>query len=176
MNNNLLDIWELNSLWSLLSSINGGDKLCIRGNSVTIEKSTPTLGIRRTYYGDKREDVFPFIRNLLHFTQVHFNENNHIKYGVESFKINIISGLMGLLNLRETYKNDVSFLTNFKSIMEQISKLYEYFPNDVPNDESDDINRPEYSSNISEYMLLLEVRKKIFNNTPAFGPIKSPII
>jgi hypothetical protein len=162
MNNNLLDIWELNSLWSLLSSINGGDKLCIRGSSVTIEKNTPTLSIRRTYYGDKREDVYPFIRNLLHFTQVHFRDNTHLKYGVESFKINIISGLMGLLNLRETYKNDIRFLTNFKSIMEQISKLYEYFPND-----DDD------SSNVSEYMLLQEVRKKIFNNTPAFGPINT---
>ena len=93
MNSNLLNIWNLNSLWKLLSSITNGDKLSIRGNLITIDKDTTMLWLKRKYYGDKRTDVFNFINNLIDMTEYHFKEKNNIKQNVESFKQNILLGL-----------------------------------------------------------------------------------
>ena len=44
MNNNYLNIWHLNSMWSLLGSISSGDKFSIKGNLLTIEKNHPLFG------------------------------------------------------------------------------------------------------------------------------------
>ena len=46
MNTNYLDIWYLNSVWSLLSSISCGDKISVKGNLVIIEKNLPFLWMK----------------------------------------------------------------------------------------------------------------------------------
>ena len=100
MNSNLLDIWNLNSLWCLLSSIKPGDKISIRGNLITVDRNTPFLFLKRKYYGDKRDDLFQFITYILEITEHHLKEQNYIKENVHSFLNNILNGIKALLNLR----------------------------------------------------------------------------
>ena len=123
MNSNLLDVWNLNSLWKLLSSIKNGDKLSIRGNLIEIDRDTPLLFLKRKYYGDKRSDIFNFVDYLFEITEHHLKNENHVLKSVDSFKRNIIDGIRGLLNLKETYKDDNSFLSSFYSSLEKISLL-----------------------------------------------------
>jgi hypothetical protein len=127
MQSNLLDIWNLNSLWRLLSSINSGDKLSIHGDLITIDKNTTLLCIKRKYYGDKRCDVFHFLDNLIIITVYHFKEKTNINKNVDSFKQNILLGLKGLLNLRETYLDDARFLSLYNSELEKIKQFKKYF-------------------------------------------------
>ena len=144
MNSNLLDVWNLNSLWKLLSSIKNGDKLSIRGNLIEIDRDTPLLFLKRKYYGDKRSDIFNFIDYLIEITEHHLKNENHILKSADSFKRNIIDGIKGLLNLKETYKDDNSFLSSFYSSLEKISLLKKYYKEREP-----------------EYNLFVDVESKI---------------
>jgi hypothetical protein len=144
MNSNLLDVWNLNSLWKLLSSIKNGDKLSIRGNLIEIDRDTPLLFLKRKYYGDKRSDIFNFIDYLIEITEHHLKNENHILKSADSFKRNIIDGIKGLLNLKETYKDDNSFLSSFYSSLEKISLLKKYYKEKEP-----------------EYSLFVDVESKI---------------
>lgn len=132
MNTNLLDVWNLNSLWKLLSSIKNGDKLSIRGNLIEIDRDTPLLFLKRKYYGDKRTDIFNFVDYLFEITEHHLKNENHVLKSVESFKRNIINGIKGLLNLKETYNDDNSFLSSFYSSLEKISLLKKYYNEKEP--------------------------------------------
>ena len=144
MNSNLLDVWNLNSLWKLLSSIKDGDKLSIRGNLIQIDRTTPLLFLKRKYYGDKRSDIFNFIDYLFEITEHHLKNETHIMKSVDSFKRNIVSGIKGLLNLKETYKDDNSFLSSFYSSLEKISLLKIYYNDKEP-----------------EYELFVDIESKI---------------
>ena len=144
MNSNLLDVWNLNSLWKLLSSIKNGDKLSIRGNLIEIDRDTPLLFLKRKYYGDKRSDIFNFVDYLIEITEHHLKNENHILKSADSFKRNIIDGIKGLLNLKETYKDDNSFLSSFYSSLEKISLLKKYYKEKEP-----------------EYNLFVDVESKI---------------
>jgi|TARA_B110000259_G_scaffold180575_2_gene221487 hypothetical protein len=127
MNTNLLDIWNLNSLWRLLSSIQVGDKVSIRGNLICVDRNTPFLFMKRKYYGDKREDLHQFITYLFEITEYHLKEENYVKKQVDSFLQNILSGIKSLINLRETYCDDVRFLAIYNSSLEKISILKKYY-------------------------------------------------
>jgi len=127
MNTNYLDIWYLNSIWSLLSSISSGDKISIKGNLVTIEKNHPFLWMKRKYNGDSRVDVYQLIDNLLTMSGYHLKEEEHINKNVSSFKYNIILGIQGLLNLRDTYIDDNRFLSIFNSSLEKIRILKKFY-------------------------------------------------
>lgn len=144
MNSNLLDVWNLNSLWKLLSSIKNGDKLSIRGNLIEIDRDIPLLFLKRKYYGDKRSDIFNFVDYLIEITEHHLKNENHILKSADSFKRNIIDGIKGLLNLKETYKDDNSFLSSFYSSLEKISLLKKYYKEKEP-----------------EYNLFVDVESKI---------------
>ena len=144
MNSNLLDVWNLNSLWKLLSSIKNGDKLSIRGTLIEIDRGIPLLFLKRKYYGDKRTDIFNFIDYLFEITEHHLKNENHVLKSVQSFKRNIIDGIKGLLNLKETYKDDNSFLSSFYSSLEKISLLKKY-----------------YNENDIEYNLFIDIESKI---------------
>tara|TARA_Y100000389_G_scaffold78169_1_gene74973 strand:- start:738 stop:1229 length:492 start_codon:yes stop_codon:yes gene_type:complete len=144
MNSNLLDVWNLNSLWKLLSSIKNGDKLSIRGNLIEIDRDTPLLFLKRKYYGDKRSDIFNFVDYLFEITEHHLKNETHVLKSVESFKRNIIDGIKGLLNLKETYKDDNSFLSSFYSSLERISLLKKYYNEKEP-----------------EYNLFIDIESKI---------------
>ena len=122
-----LDIWYVNMMWNKLSSINIGDKLSICGNTLHIEKNTPLLPIKRRYYGNKRTDIYIFFENLFYHTIQHFESNNHVKHGVESYKLNIIKGFNGLLNVRQTYSDDIDFISTINSKLEKINKLTKYY-------------------------------------------------
>ena len=127
MNTNYLDIWYLNSVWSLLSSISSGDKISIKGNLVTVEKNYPFLWMKRKYNGDSRVDVYQLIDNLLTMSAYHLKEEEYIKKNVTSFKYNIVLGVKGLLNLRDTYIDDNRFLSIFNSSLEKIKILKDYY-------------------------------------------------
>jgi len=127
MNTNYLDIWYLNSVWSLLSSISSGDKIGIKGNLITIEKNHPFLWIKRKYNGDTRVNIFQLIEHLLSMSEYHLKEEEHINKNVSSFKYNIILGIRGLLNLRDTYIDDNRFLSIFNSSLEKIKILKIYY-------------------------------------------------
>lgn len=129
MNTNLLDIWNLNSLWRLLSSIQVGDKISIRGNLISVDRNTPLLFMKRKYYGDKRSDLHQFITYLFEITEYHLKEQNYIKNNVDSFLINVLNGIKALINLRETYCEDVRFLAIYNSSLEKISILKKYYHN-----------------------------------------------
>ena len=144
MNSNLLDVWNLNSLWKLLSSIKNGDKLSIRGNLIQVDRNTSLLFLKRKYYGDKRSDIFNFVDYLIEITEHHLKNENHILKSADSFKRNIIDGIKGLLNLKETYKDDNSFLSSFYSSLEKISLLKKYYKEKEP-----------------EYNLFVDVESKI---------------
>tara|TARA_B100000029_G_C17440079_1_gene911126 strand:- start:344 stop:943 length:600 start_codon:yes stop_codon:yes gene_type:complete len=135
MNTNYLDIWYLNSVWSLLSSISSGDKISIKGNLVTVEKNHPFLWMKRKYNGDSRVDVYQLIDNLFTMSEYHLKENGHVNKNVTSFKYNIILGIQGLLNLRDTYIDDNRFLSIFNSSLEKIKILKKYYK------EEDEINQ-----------------------------------
>ena len=152
MNSNLLNIWNLNSLWKLLSSITNGDKLSIRGNLITIDKDTTMLWLKRKYYGDKRTDVFSFINNLIDMTEYHFKEKNNIKENVESFKQNILLGLNGLLELRSTYIDDARFLSLYDSELEKIKKIKQYFIENNENIKFEEIENKIFIKNNNEKM------------------------
>ena len=72
MNNNYLNIWHLNSMWSLLGSISSGDKVSIKGNLLTVEKNHPFLCIKRKFNGDSRNDVFQLLNDLLKSPKIKF--------------------------------------------------------------------------------------------------------
>jgi len=144
MNSNLLDIWNLNSLWCLLSSIKVGDKISIRGNLISVDRNTPFLFLKRKYYGDKRDDLFQFVAYLFEITEHHLKEKNYIKKNVDSFLQNILNGIKALLNLRETYNDDIRFLSIFNSCLEKISLLKKY-----------------YKDNTDEYNIFLDIESKI---------------
>ena len=127
MNTNYLDIWYLNSVWSLLSSISSGDKIKIKGNLVTIEKNHPFLWIKRKYNGDSRVDVYQLIDHLFIMSEYHLKEEEHINKNVTSFKYNIIFGIQGLLNLRDTYIDDNRFLSIFNSSLEKMKILKKFY-------------------------------------------------
>ena len=127
MNTNYLDIWYLNSVWSLLSSISSGDKISIKGNLVTVEKNHPFLWMKRKYNGDSRVDVYQLIDNLFTMSEYHLKEEEHISKNVTSFKYNIILGIQGLLNLRETYIDDNRFLSIFNSSLEKMKILKTFY-------------------------------------------------
>jgi len=129
MNTNLLDIWNLNSLWRLLSSIQVGDKISIRGNLISVDRNTPFLFLKRKYYGDKRSDLHQFITYLFEITDFHLKEENYVKHNVDSFLINVLNGIKALINLRETYCEDVRFLAVYNSSLEKISILKKYYRN-----------------------------------------------
>lgn len=146
MNSDLLDIWNLNSLWKYLASIKSGDKLSIRGNLIDIQKATPLLFLKRKYYGDSRNDIFSFIQTIFKYTDYHLKNENHIIKNVQSFKQNIINGIYGLINLIETYNDDNHFISIFNSNLEKISIIKKYF-----NDKED------------EYESLIDLESKIFH-------------
>ena len=127
MNTNLLDIWNLNSLWRLLSSIQVGDKISIRGNLITVDRDTPFLFMKRKYYGDKRSDLHQFITYLFEITEYHLKEENYTKKNVDSFLHNVLNGIKALINLRETYCDDIRFLAIYNSSLEKISILKKYY-------------------------------------------------
>ena len=127
MNTNYLDIWHLNSVWSLLSSISSGDKISIKGNLVNVEKNHPFLWIKRKYNGDSRVDVYQLINNLLKMSGYHLKEEEDINKNVTSFKFNILLGIQGLLNLRDTYIDDNRFLSIFNSSLEKMKILKIYY-------------------------------------------------
>lgn len=127
MNTNLLDIWNLNSLWRLLSSIQVGDKVSIRGNLITVDRDTPFLFMKRKYYGDKRSDLHQFITYLFEITEYHLKEENYTKKNVDSFLHNVLNGIKALINLRETYCDDIRFLAIYNSSLEKISILKKYY-------------------------------------------------
>lgn len=127
MNTNLLDIWNLNSLWRLLSSIQIGDKISIRGNLITVDRDTPFLFMKRKYYGDKRSDLHQFITYLFEITEYHLKEENYTKKNVDSFLHNVLNGIKALINLRETYCDDIRFLAIYNSSLEKISILKKYY-------------------------------------------------
>lgn len=127
MNTNYLDIWYLNSVWSLLSSISCGDKISVKGNLVIIEKNHPFLWMKRKFNGNSRNDVFQLIDTLLTMSEYHLKERENIAKSVISFKTNIILGIKGLLNLRETYIDDNRFLSLFNSSLEKMKILRQYY-------------------------------------------------
>lgn len=127
MNTNLLDIWNLNSLWRLLSSIQVGDKISIRGNLISVDRNTPLLFLKRKYYGDKRSDLHQFITYLFEITDFHLKEENYVKHNVDSFLLNVLNGIKALINIRETYCEDVRFLAIYNSSLEKISILKKYY-------------------------------------------------
>lgn len=127
MNTNLLDIWNLNSLWRLLSSIQVGDKISIRGNLITVDRDTPFLFMKRKYYGDKRSDLHQFITYLFEITEYHLKEENYTKKNVDSFLHNVLNGIKALINLRETYCDDIRFLAIYNSSLEKISILKKHY-------------------------------------------------
>lgn len=127
MNTNLLDIWNLNSLWRLLSSIQVGDKISIRGNLISVDRNTPFLFLKRKYYGDKRSDLHQFITYLFEITDYHLKEENYVKHNVDSFLLNVLNGIKALINIRETYCEDVRFLAIYNSSLEKISILKKYY-------------------------------------------------
>lgn len=127
MNTNLLDIWNLNSLWRLLSSIQVGDKISIRGNLISVDRNTPFLFLKRKYYGDKRSDLHQFITYLFEITDFHLKEENYVKHNVDSFLLNVLNGIKALINIRETYCEDVRFLAIYNSSLEKISILKKYY-------------------------------------------------
>lgn len=127
MNNNYLNIWHLNSMWSLLGSISSGDKVSIKGNLLTVEKNHPFLCIKRKFNGDSRNDIFQLLDDLFHMSDYHLKEQNDKKKDVHSFKFNIIYGLNGLLNLRNTYIDDSRFLSIFNSSLEKVKILKKYY-------------------------------------------------
>ena len=127
MNTHLLDVWNLNSTWNLLSSISSGDKLSIRGSLIVIDKNTPLLFLKRKYYGDKRENIFNLLNILFDKTLFHLKEQNDIKENNLSIRKNIISGLNGIICLRDTYNDDIRFLSLLNSLLEKIKKLEPYF-------------------------------------------------
>lgn len=127
MNTNLLDIWNVNSLWRLLSSIQVGDKISIRGNLITVDRDTPFLFMKRKYYGDKRSDLHQFITYLFEITEYHLKEENYTKKNVDSFLHNVLNGIKALINLRETYCDDNRFLAIYNSSLEKISILKKYY-------------------------------------------------
>jgi hypothetical protein len=127
MNTHLLDVWNLNSTWNLLSSISSGDKLSIRGSLIIIDKNTPLLFLKRKYYGDKREDIFNLLNILFEITLHHLKEKNDIKENNFSIRKNIISGLNGIIYLRDTYNDDIRFLSLLNSLLEKIKKLEPFF-------------------------------------------------
>tara|TARA_B110000259_G_scaffold131427_1_gene148290 strand:+ start:2811 stop:3305 length:495 start_codon:yes stop_codon:yes gene_type:complete len=129
MSTNLLDIWNLNSLWRLLSSIQIGDKVSIRGNLITVDRNTTLLFLKRKYYGDKRSDLHQFISDLFEITEFHLKEENYKKKKVDSFLQNILNGIKALINLRETYCDDNRFLAIYNSSLEKISILKKYYLN-----------------------------------------------
>lgn len=130
MNSHLLDVWNLNSTWNLLSSISAGDKLSIRGSLVLIDKNTPFLFLKRKYYGDKRDDILNLINILFDMTIYHLKEENDKKENSINLKKNIIDGINGIIQLRNTYIDDVRFLSLFNSSLEKIKKLEIYYKND----------------------------------------------
>jgi hypothetical protein len=130
MNNNYLDIWHLNSTWCLLGNVSAGDKLSIKGNLLTIEKHYPLLWIKRKINGDGRNDVYHLINDLFNMSEYHLREQNDIKKSVSNFKYNIIQGVIGLLNLRATYIDDVRFLSIFNSSLEKIKILKQFYVNE----------------------------------------------
>lgn len=130
MNNNYLNIWHLNSMWSLLGSISSGDKISIKGNLLTIEKNHPFLCIKRKFNGDTREDVFQLLSDLFNISDYHLKEENDVKNNVNSFKFNILYGITGLLNLRKTYIDDTRFLSIFNSSLEKIKIIKKYYTKD----------------------------------------------
>jgi hypothetical protein len=174
MNSNFLNIWDLNTTWSILSSINEGDKLSISGNQVLIEKNTILLGLKRTYYGDKRGDVYKLIDILLEYTIYHFKNNNHKKEKVQSFKTNIIAGLTGLMNLRGTYGYDSRFLASFNSKLEKISQLKVYFEVNIgENDyEENEFENEWRNQDIENYKDFVSLIKKIFTS-PCYADINN---
>jgi len=127
MNNNYLNIWHLNSMWSLLGSLSAGDKVSIKGNLLTIEKNTPFLWIKRKFNGDARNDVFQLLDDLFNMSNYHLKEDNDIKNNVSNFKFNILYGIDGLLNLRNTYIDDSRFLSIFNSSLEKLKILKKYY-------------------------------------------------
>ena len=145
MNSNLLDVWNLNSLWKLLSSIKNGDKLSIRGNLIEVDRNTPFLFLKRKYYGDKRSDIFNFVDYLFKITEHHLKHENNILKSVESFKRNIVNGIKGLLNLTDTYNDDNHFLSLFYSSLEKISLLKKF-----------------YNEKENEYSIFIDIESKIF--------------
>ena len=160
MNTNLLDVWNLNSLWRLISSITVGDKLSIRGNLVQIDRNTPFISFKRKYYGDKREDVHQFVTYLFEITEHHLKEETYIKKNVESFLQNILNGIKALINLRETYCDDVRFLAIYNSSLEKISLLKHYYKNKQ-----------------IEYQVFLDIESKIFmKQSPLISAIETKAI
>jgi len=127
MNTNYLDIWYLNSVWSLLSSICCGDKISVKGNLVVIEKNTPFLWMKRKFNGNSRNDVYQLVDNLFTMSEYHLKEKENVIKSVISFKSNIILGIRGLLNLRETYIDDNRFLSLFNSSLEKMKILRQYY-------------------------------------------------
>jgi hypothetical protein len=147
MNNNYLDIWHLNSTWSILSSICSGDKIGINGNLVTIHKQNPLIWIKRKMSGNSRDDVFRLITDLIEMTNYHLKEDNHIKNDVDSFKHNIINGVYGLINLRSTYIEDSRFLSIFNSYLEKIKQLKHYFNSDNERERFDELEKKIFMRN-----------------------------
>ena len=127
MNTSYLDIWYLNSVWSLLSSICCGDKISVKGNLVVIEKNTPFLWMKRKFNGNSRNDVYQLVDNLFTMSEYHLKEKENVIKSVISFKSNIILGIRGLLNLRETYIDDNRFLSLFNSSLEKMKILRQYY-------------------------------------------------
>jgi hypothetical protein len=156
MNSNLLDIWNLNSLWKLLSSITIGDKLSIRGNLIEVNRNTPFLFLRRKYYGDTRSDIFNFVNYLFEITVYHLKDDNHIKESVDSFKRNIVTGIKGLLNLCETYNDDSRFLSLFNSSLEKFSLLKDYY-----NDKEIEY---KYFQDLESKIFMIDTQNKNENN------------
>lgn len=126
-NTNLLDIWNLNSLWQIIASIKIGDKISIRGNYISVDRNTPLLPLKRKFYGDSRDDIYQFVDYLFEITKYHLEQQNHIKQNVNSFLNNILNGIRALLNLRETYSDDIRFLAMFNSSLQKISLLNQFF-------------------------------------------------
>lgn len=163
MNTTYLDIWYLNSVWSLLSSISSGDKIGIKGNLVTIEKNHPFLWMKRKYYGDSRADVYQLIDNLLTMSAYHLKEKEDIKKNVTSFKYNIISGMKGLLNLRDTYIDDNRFLSIFNSSLEKMTILKDYYKEDEENKQLKELEDKIFIKN-DKYSISQSIENSITNN------------
>lgn len=163
MNTTYLDIWYLNSVWSLLSSISSGDKIGIKGNLVTIEKNHPFLWMKRKYYGDSRADVYQLIENLLTMSAYHLKEKEDIKKNVTSFKYNIISGMKGLLNLRDTYIDDNRFLSIFNSSLEKMTILKDYYKKDEENKQLKELEDKIFIKN-DKYSISESIDSSITNN------------
>jgi hypothetical protein len=134
MDTNYLDIWSLNSTWNLLSCINFGDKLSIHGNQIEIQKNHMFLGLKRMYYGDSRKDIHKLIEDLINMSEYHLKEGTNDIEKVKNFRLNILKGLRGLINLKKTYNNDILFLSLFNSSLEQIKKIEQYYNEEELNE------------------------------------------